>query len=63
MRLNSEYDEEHLILALAIGLQVIEDADKIRFFMPDYFARFNFERNGVDFQIRLFMPANAPSQE
>jgi hypothetical protein len=58
-----DYDEDDLILALAIGLQVIKDADKIRLFIPDYFARFDFERKGVPFQIRVFMPANESSQE
>lgn len=59
----SDYDEEDLLLALAIGLQVIKDADKIRLFIPDYLARFNFERKGVEFEIEICIPANAPSQE
>lgn len=48
-------------LAEYIGRRVLADADKLRLFMPDCFARFPIERDGHGYEIRVIYqgPANA----
>ena len=48
-------------LAEYIGKRVLADADKLRLFMPDCFARFPIERDGHGYEIRVIYqgPASA----
>lgn len=46
-----------------LGWRILEDADKLRLFVPDHIARFRFDYKGQEFEVRLFIPANAPYQE
>lgn len=48
-------------LAPYIGKRVLDDADKLRLFMPDCFARFPIERDGHEYEIRVIYqgPADA----
>lgn len=48
-------------LALYLGKRIIADADKLRLFMPDCFARFPIERDGHEYEIRVVYqgPADA----
>ena len=50
-------------LAAYIGKRVLADADKLRLFVPEHIARFRFDYKGQEFEVRLFIPANAPSLE
>ena len=40
-------------LADYIGRRVLADADKLRLFMPECFARFPLEWNGAEYEIRI----------
>ena len=40
-------------LTLYLGKRVLEDADKLRLFMPDCYARFPLEWDGHDFEVRV----------
>lgn len=40
-------------LALYLGKRVLEDADKLRLFMPDCYARFPLEWCGHQFEVRV----------
>ena len=40
-------------LAAYIGKRVLADADKLRLFMPDCFARFPIEWDGHEYEIRV----------
>lgn len=42
-------------LAAELGTRLIEDADKIRLFMPDHAGRFGFKWNGALFQVIVHM--------
>jgi hypothetical protein len=44
-------DEDELTLYL--GKRVLEDADKLRLFMPDCYARFPLEWCGHTFEVRV----------
>lgn len=48
-------------LAEYIGRRVLADADKLRLFMPDCYARFPIERDGHEYEIRVIYqgPASA----
>ncbi len=43
--------EEELIHYL--GKRILDDADKLRLFMPECFARFPLEWNGAEYEIRI----------
>lgn len=49
-------------LALYLGKQILADADKLRLFMPDCFARIPLKWDGHEYEVRVFLTANAPSQ-
>ena len=36
-----------------LGRRILDDADKLRLFMPDCFARFPLEWNGAQYEIRI----------
>ena len=36
-----------------LGKRILADADKLRLFMPDCFARFPLEWNGAQYEIRI----------
>ena len=40
-------------LAEYIGKRVLDDADKLRLFMPDCYARFPLRLDGYDYEIRV----------
>ena len=42
-------------LALYLGKRIIADADKLRLFMPDCFARFPLEWCNRNFEIRIIL--------
>ena len=46
-----------------LGWRLLGDADKLRLFVPDHIARFRFDYKGQEFEVRIFIPANAPSRE
>ncbi len=48
-------------LALYLGKRVIADADKLRLFMPDCFARIPLEWDGHAYEVRVIYqgPADA----
>jgi hypothetical protein len=46
-----------------LGWRILEDADKLRLFVPEHIARFRFDYKGQEFEVLLFIPANEPSQE
>lgn len=48
-------------LAEYIGNRVIADADKLRLFMPDCFARFPIEMDGHSYEVHVYPkgPADA----
>lgn len=50
-------------LAEYIGRRILDDADKLRLFMPDCFARIPLKWDGHEYEVRVFLTANAPSQE
>ncbi len=52
-----------MIDAEVLGWRLLEDADKLRLFVPDHIARFRFDYKGQGFEVRLFIPAKGPSQE
>lgn len=54
-------DEDEL--ALHLGKQILADADKLRLFMPDCFARIPLEWADHKYEVRVFLTANAPFQD
>ena len=42
-------------LAEYIGKRVLDDADKLRLFMPDCYARFPLRRDGHDYEIQVII--------
>lgn len=42
-------------LAMYIGKRVLENADKLRLFMPDCYARFGLEMKGATYEIRIIL--------
>lgn len=42
-------------LAEYIGKRVLDDADKLRLFMPDCYARFPLRRDGHDYEIQIII--------
>lgn len=53
--------EEELIHYL--GKRILDDADKLRLFMPECFARFPLEWNGAEYEVRIYLTSSEPSQE
>lgn len=48
-------------LADYIGRRVLGDADKLRLFMPDCYARFSLEMNGATYEIRTILQSDVPT--
>jgi hypothetical protein len=42
-------------LTLYLGKRVLEDADKLRLFMPDCYARFPLEWCGYDYEVQVIL--------
>lgn len=42
-------------LAMYIGNRILENADKLRLFMPDCYARFGLEMKGATYEIRVIL--------
>jgi hypothetical protein len=42
-------------LAMYIGNRILENADKLRLFMPDCYARFGLEMKGATYDIRIIL--------
>ncbi len=53
-------DEE---VAMQLGTQILSDADKLRLFMPDCYARIPLSWNGEQYEIQVFRVTSEPSQE
>ena len=49
--------------AEGLGCRLLEDADKLRLLLPESWTRFRFDYKGQEFEVRLFIPANAPYQK
>lgn len=41
-------------LTVYIGKRILADADKLRLFMPDCFAKFPLEWDGYDYEIHIY---------
>jgi hypothetical protein len=50
--MRSDFKEDEL--ALYIGGRILADADKLRLFMPDCFARFPIEWDGYNYEIHIY---------
>lgn len=50
-------------LALVIGRRILKDADKLRLFMPNCYARFPFEWNGEAFEARILLAVQKNIEE
>lgn len=48
-------------LAMYIGNRILENADKLRLFMPDCYARFSLEMNGATYEIRIILQSDVPT--
>ncbi len=46
-------------LAMYIGNRILENADKLRLFMPDCYARFGLEMKGATYEIRVILQSDA----
>ena len=46
-------------LALYLGRRVVDDADKLRLFAPDCFARFPVEWDGHEYEVRVIYKGKA----
>lgn len=46
-------------LALYLGKRIIADADKLRLFMPDCFARFPLDWRDCSFEIRIILKGDS----
>lgn len=50
-------------LALYLGKRILADADKLRLFMPDCFARFPVEWDGHEYEIRVIYQGKCKEAE
>ena len=48
-------------LALYLGKRILENADKLRLFMPDCYARFGLEMKGATYEIRVILQSAVPT--
>lgn len=46
-------------LALYLGRRILENADKLRLFMPDCYARFPLKMQGATYEIRVILQSDA----
>ena len=49
-------------LAQYLGQRIIDDADKLRLFMPDCFARFPLDWRGCSFEIRIILKGGSDDE-
>ena len=49
-------------LAVYLGKRILADAEKLRLFMPDCFARFPLEWCNRNFEIRIILKDNASDE-
>lgn len=48
-------------LALYLGKRILDNADKLRLFMPDCYARFPLEMKGATYEIRVILQSDVPT--
>lgn len=49
-------------LALYIGQRILADADKLRLFMPDCYARFPLRLDGHDYEIQVIQKGESGAE-
>lgn len=49
-------------LAVYLGKRILADADKLRLFMPDCFARFPLDWRDCSFEIRIILKDSADDE-
>lgn len=48
-------------LALYLGKRILDNADKLRLFAPDCYAKFILEIRGATYEIRVILQSDVPT--